>query len=347
MTRNEYIRQLVDQLSFLDEQAQSAALSFYDEMLDDLMEEGKSEAEAVAAMDPPAEIAERLRAESNHSPASAADASFERQTLTCDVSGLHTIRLEALNTPINVTPCTGSKVTLAYTSTLREHYEAVCQNGVLTLSCQARGGLSLRQIFGLYRPQPVELHLPPSACAALSLRTSNSPIDVKGEASSPFRFTSVTLNSSNGPLRLTHLHSNEGLNAQTRNGRIQAQGLESGGAMELATSNAPIQAETLAAREIRLATSNARLNAHQLTSQGALTLATSNGSIQVEQLQAAAITLRTSNGSIQGTLPGRQADWAITSRTSNASSSLPTEQPGEKPLSVRTSNGAIRLGFEA
>ena len=63
MTRQEYLDQLAQALDFLEEDARTAAMLFYAEMLDDRMEDGMDEASAVAAMEAPRDIAARLRAE--------------------------------------------------------------------------------------------------------------------------------------------------------------------------------------------------------------------------------------------------------------------------------------------
>ncbi len=63
MTRDAYLRELAEKLQFMEEEPRRALLDFYAEMLDDRMEDGMDEASAVAAMESPAAIAERQKAE--------------------------------------------------------------------------------------------------------------------------------------------------------------------------------------------------------------------------------------------------------------------------------------------
>ena len=65
MTRKEYLETLAAQLSFIPEPQRRAILDYYEEMVDDRMEDGMDEASAVAAMENPETIAERLRTEGN------------------------------------------------------------------------------------------------------------------------------------------------------------------------------------------------------------------------------------------------------------------------------------------
>ncbi|MBR0320587.1 MAG: DUF1700 domain-containing protein, partial [Clostridia bacterium] len=63
MTRNEYLTELNRALDFLDAESRQATLSFYAELLDDRIEEGMCEEEAVSAMEKATVIAERMRQE--------------------------------------------------------------------------------------------------------------------------------------------------------------------------------------------------------------------------------------------------------------------------------------------
>ena len=77
MTRTEYIRQLMEELSFLPEENCREAVAFYMEMLDDRMEDGMEEEKAVAAMEAPKEIARRIREEGGYGEENREESSEE------------------------------------------------------------------------------------------------------------------------------------------------------------------------------------------------------------------------------------------------------------------------------
>lgn len=66
MTRKEYLEELEGKLDFVPAGQKKALLDYYEEMMDDRMEDGMDEASAVAAMESPSTIAERLKAEGNY-----------------------------------------------------------------------------------------------------------------------------------------------------------------------------------------------------------------------------------------------------------------------------------------
>ena len=60
MTKQEYLAELRAALSDLSAEEASRACAFYEEMIDDRMEAGEDERDAVAAMEPPAVAASRI-----------------------------------------------------------------------------------------------------------------------------------------------------------------------------------------------------------------------------------------------------------------------------------------------
>lgn len=60
MTKQEYLAELRAALSDLSAEEDSRACAFYEEMIDDRMEAGEDERDAVAAMEPPAVAASRI-----------------------------------------------------------------------------------------------------------------------------------------------------------------------------------------------------------------------------------------------------------------------------------------------
>ena len=457
MTRDEYMRELTEKLSFMEEGPRQALLDFYSEMLADRMEDGMDELSAVAAMESPEEIAARQRAEwgekapeaekpkeaaaepmdddalrfssladsvlkategilrqaqdtaekaqqgaeelqnalekdmegddwaqvaqklrntaeaaehkdldglarklreaadSVQSKATAAtDGDYEQVVFTCPVGQLRGVRLECGEMPIQVKPCEGNQAKLTYYTRKEEPYEAAVQNGVLTLKKIEENGFGKGRFhlsilsgvikIGWTKPAPtVELELPPDALVDLLAHTSNASIRVGGMQA----LCDVELKTSNSRIALENVTC-KALEAHTSNGRLVLENVSSRKAFTGATSNARIEGENLkSGGEMRLTTSNSRLNLDGASSASHMTLVTSNGSVQVSRLfPGGTLEMRTSNGSITGILPGRQSDWSIQSHTSNGRNSLPTQQPGNKPLNVRTSNGSINLRFE-
>lgn len=139
------------------------------------------------------------------------------------------------------------------------------------------------------------------------------------------------------------------LRAQTKNSGISCQKMMCG-QLELMTTNAGIKCEQVNAQNIQLTTSNASVKLKEVAARKELRVKTSNAGIHFENISANSINFETTNSGIKGTLPGRAEDYAITSHTSNGKNTLPeswnVDNPSAKQLSVRTSNGSIKIFFE-
>ena len=278
---------------------------------------------------------------------------YQQMVFSCPADQLRTVRLECNEMPIQVKPAEGNDARLIYYTCENDPYEAEMQNGILTLQ-SADGGSGHKGRFsfsmlggiiklGWNKPTPtVELFLPPDALVDLLAHTGNCSIKVNGMNA----LCDTDLKTTNSRIALESVTCMR-LEARTTNARIVLEQVNAKQNIQCTTSNSRIESRQVrCGGNITLTTSNSRITAEATAARGELNLTTSNSSMDVNALSADAITLRTSNGSISGTLPGRMSDWAIKSSTSNGSNSLPADQPGPKPLRVRTSNGSIRVRFE-
>lgn len=276
---------------------------------------------------------------------------YERREVTCPAEAVHAVRLGVTNMPIAIKAAEGNEITLVYYTSERHPYRAAVEEGALTLRSEEKENSrgfrfsffndGMKLIWN--QPSPtVELFLPSGALLDLKAHTSNGSIrleEVRG-------LCDAELETSNSRISVRQV-TVKTLEARTSNSRLVLEDVESKQLIRGKTSNARIEANAVkAGGEIVLGTSNGRMNLENVSAAGALTATTSNASMQADRISAAAVTLRSSNGAIRGTLPGRQADWAIVSSNSNGKNSLPRQQAGEKPLNVHTSNASIDIRFE-
>ncbi len=350
MTRNEYLQELSQALSFLDENTRNNTVAFYAEMLDDRIEEGMTEEAATADMERIETIAARLRGEYQSAPkVDAVLESYVRQEVVLDGSDISDITISASNMPVVVTPSNNSQVKLVYYTSEQDKYTVSCRNGHLSLTHVQTGAIvnftglmdALRMAFGKRVAPTIELNIPKDLLVDLSVSTSNGSISLENLSS----LCNTTLRTTNGRITLLQL-SAKLLQAQSSNGRVQAENLKLKQSSRIQTSNARIEALRISCeQDLTISTSNGRANADHVHAVGQLSITTSNGAINSTDIKGSDITLRTSNGRITANMPGRQSDYAIQSSTSNGNNNLPKNSEGMIPLSVRTSNGAIDVNF--
>lgn len=128
------------------------------------------------------------------------------------------------------------------------------------------------------------------------------------------------------------------------NGQISVSGMEQLTKLTCDTSNASVHLNRVKAGSVTVDTSNAQI---QLTGVTASTIdaGSSNGSINFSSLSSPDITLDTSNSSIKGDIAGRETDYTIHTDTSNGSCTPRSRSGGGKRLVANTSNGSISITF--
>ncbi len=114
------------------------------------------------------------------------------------------------------------------------------------------------------------------------------------------------------------------------------------------TSNGKLQLSDITTRDFVAKTTNASVTARNIYTDDSITLESSNGRIDIEDLLAGKeLSLITNNASITGSIRDSMRNYSIQSKTSNANNNLPEDMSGgPKDLTVKTSNGPIKLTFD-
>ena len=277
---------------------------------------------------------------------------YQRCTFTCDADDLRGVNLSCSDMPVRVTGCDGSKATLIYYTCEIDPYQASVENGILYLrrleTSHGAGRFALNIFGGMLRfawnksSPTVELFLPRDALVDLTVHSSNASV----KADDLRALCQVEAHTSNSRVSIKNITC-KALTAQTSNGRVELENVSSKLSIRGKSSNGRIVAQMVkSGADLNLQTSNGRIVMEDSNASGELSLITSNSHVEISRSNAPSINLRTSNGGVRGTLPGVQTDWNIVSSTSNGHNSLPTRQPGQKSLTVRTSNGSIDVHFE-
>lgn len=274
---------------------------------------------------------------------------YDQHIFTCAPEGILFISLIAQDMPIRIFPSPDDQIHLTYYSHPEDIYTARVDENVLQLypnhPRKKRGPFSrpTRHWWQRLRVGPaVELALPKEKSCALYANSCNAAIHLTGLKA----LESITLETSNARITAENILC-QAMEMNTCNAPLALYQIESQSCIRGKTSNGRITGEKLtAAADIFLHTSNGNMHLAQCSAQEGSAYMTSNGGMNVQNLNSKSISLRTNNGSIRGTLPGPITAWKIDSSTSNGRNSLPGSLPGEKPLSVYTSNGNIDIIFE-
>ncbi len=128
------------------------------------------------------------------------------------------------------------------------------------------------------------------------------------------------------------------------NGSVLVNDMEQVSKLTCDTSNGSIRLNNVHADSVIADTSNAQIELTQVTSPN-VNANSSNGRITLKDLASPDVTLDTSNAAIKGNILGAEQDYNIHTSTSNGSCSPSSRSGGTKKLAATTSNGSIDLVF--
>lgn len=346
MDKAAFLDRLRASLAPLTDTEREDAVTYYDEWIDDRMQDYACSAdEAVGSLSSPEEIAASIL--ENHSPKQEPKqqpASEGTSVMTADANQVRRIMIRSKNTAVSIKPSGSNELTLRYSESEFHRYDCVLEGGVLTLELRPSVRFFDWRIGLIITPRhTIELSVPQDFAASIDTQTSNASLGMEGIT----LWGTLRLHTSNEKLSAGSLEAKE-MDLHTSNSRLTAESLRSEGTITLRTSNGRIEARELrAGKSLNIQTSNGRVKADALTGDVSIRIQSSNSPLQVSGLDAKNVTLLTSNASIAGSVRGNAADYTVHSGTSNGKNSLSGHKgSGEKVLDAHTSNSSISIDFE-
>ncbi|MBQ2766503.1 MAG: DUF4097 family beta strand repeat protein [Clostridia bacterium] len=364
MTKAEFIAKLNEALSSLSVNARQDAILFFTEQIDDLIDEGKTEDQAVDALgDFHALVAALYKEEQASRSGENRDTQTvrgesnrpEARSFTTDKRP-STIVLTETNCAVQILPSPDHKIHLEYEITRQIDVTITCDHDRLTYTAREIFPVFHFHIFGR---KPVSLYLPADYLPDLEIKTGNAPLRAGNISCDTANFKT-----GNASLSLAHITAKK-LTAQTSNAPIRAEHFTADlvklntsnaslttthctcSSLSCKTSNGTLLTEHCSLNTLNAVTSNGKNTAEHITAD-IVNLTSSNGTVRLQNAEVKEITLITSNGSINAILPGSIADYRIDAQTSNGKSSLPPHKAtGEKSLKASTRNGKINVMFNA
>lgn len=326
MKKNDFLTKLVRALIELNEDDILQITEYYTELINDGVEQGLTEDEAIEKFGLVEDIAARIKEDyGKFAKADMTKKTWESSYESAyEAAGpVHTIRIKAECTPVIVRPSSSKTARVIYSP--REGMDRISfheDGGVLTFEHSINKFYLWRFIGINIREQPITVEIPVDFDGEITLITSNAYVTAKD---------------------MNHLKS---LRMESSNSSLTAENLTSL-STKLKSSNGKLNMHRLKGRTLDATTSNARIGADGCVMDESITFTTSNGKIEIEDIASKNIELVSSNGAIKGTISGDMREYAIYSKTSNASNNLPNmDYPDEdKTLKVKTSNAKIDIKF--
>ena len=339
MEKKAFMQALRRGLARLPEEERLRALAFYEEAIDDRMEDGMTEAEAVAAMGSPEDIVREALGQAEAEPRPAGRAPGKDVRLwSCAAEGIREVTLAELNRDVKVLPAAQGDLRLEYEEAPDEDMEISAEDGALRI--RRRGRERLCWAWRRHKAATV-LRLPEGLAANLTAIAENGDVCAEGLSLAG----SATLRTKNGDVCAKRLAAGNALLASL-NGDVELKAARVGAAV-LSDKNGDISAEDVRCASLRAEDAKGDVELKDVAVEGDVFARTTMGDVAFDRLSAGArIELHSMMGDVAGTFLGPRSRYAVSAATKLGDIDLPRHTDGEVPLVLSTEMGDIHIGFE-
>lgn len=386
MKRREFLDRLMNNLSTLTPEDRNQVEEYYNELLDDALEDGAEESDILGNFGSPEEIAKQIladhqqqagKATPDKATTSAAGLTAEQETghdRTNSPSAtlpspqeytayqpVHALFIEAEDASISVIPSNRPTPKIIFTGYNPQMDVVDCSetNGVLRFSQRCRRTLFS---FHWFRPQrQILVELPASFDGDIHVQSTNDSIEAQDLSALKslhcsttnaritalnIQATKVELASRNGGVRLKEIVADE-IDARTTNAAVKAERCHSEQQMSLKSCNGAVQAESCNCQKVSLSSTNGTVRAEKLSG-SVIHMETKNAAVRAEDIAGSEIRLETKNGAIRAVVRGDEKEYDVDTRTTNGNCNIRNcERPAAtKRLYAHTTNGTIHVVFQ-
>ncbi|NCA96870.1 MAG: hypothetical protein EOM77_01605 [Bacteroidia bacterium] len=206
---------------------------------------------------------------------------------------------------------------------------------------------NVRLFYFSLTPRTMTITIPVDYDGSLNINTTNAVIDVNeisiaGE---------LKLESINGYVTIDNVDVGEDILVQTTNSKIEVNNSTVVGDVQAHSQNALIKLLDVTADNVDAQTTNGKIQAETMHVANKMSLTTTNGQVAVSDIDVGEeIRLVTTNGEVSGNVKGPSSDYDVNSQTTNGTNNLAgyndqTPTTNDKILYVRTYNGVINITF--
>lgn len=343
MGKEKFIDELKYKLNYLSEEEISKVVTYYSEIIDDKIEDGMTEEDAVLSLGSMDEIEEIIRTEAgNYKKENNFQGERKRYICKNDVKLIH---VNDKNTSIEINPTSENKIYIEYYEDKYSEYDILENEDTVLIKKIAYprfmffGGFLMNS----FTNTRMVINIPLKAMVKkLDISTTNGYINCID-----LNVPRIELESSNGRMNIKNIEALKGIKMHTTNGGLNITNLKSGNMIECNTTNGAIVLQDVGtADDIELKTTNGAVKINSVASKN-LTVKTSNGSIKFDGVEVnESIDLKSTNSAIRGSINGKMTEFNIISKTTNGKNNLPGSlKSGDKNLTAVTSNGSINIEF--
>ena len=339
MNKTDFLEKLKKGLAPISGNERQSVLDYYDEMISDRIENGKTEEEAVAELGSPESVVENILAEFAVSGEKNMK-KYEKTERKVGIDGKSKLKVKCEIEKINVTATDGNEIVFTYYEGEKLQHDLTDKDGEVVLETRNKTWFFRR--FGLDKDMfMIDVAVPRAFSGDLILEAATGAINVRDL----LKVKELRAKVSTGSIRAEKLKAEKAF-FETSTGSVTVNGAEILGDAEIKATTGSVKAENVKAGgrlEVNVTTGSLKCDAEA----GKLALKATTGDVKFSVKNADEIYVKCAMGSVKGTVSGAESEYDIHSSATMGKSNL-SERTGTtgKKLTVITTTGSINVNFE-
>lgn len=360
MTKIEFLEQLEASLRGINIVDRVRSLDYFSEMIDDAIESGMSEADAVASLGGVDEIAQRIAEEAPESPLRAEKPTVggvrEGSSAPVD-SEFSSIRIRVRESDVRIIRASDGECRVDCTDHERVYHRVFTENGVLNVECtDERRWYERFKAFN--KDLEVRIYLPDREFDSLDIETLSGDIEVTGD----FAFTSARAKTLSGDVEFfapvrggLELSSTSGdvhsegkceldeLNVHSISGDVKLRGFVCAGSAEAGSTSGDIECADITCENSSFKSVSGDVKLKNVLCADKLGISSTSGDVRFENCDGKSIELGSISGDIKGSL---MSGKHFTAKSLSGSIRLPKDNPEHNgECFAKTVSGSINLSI--
>lgn len=339
MNKTDFLEKLKKGLAPISGNERQSVLDYYDEMISDRIENGKTEEEAVAELGSPESVVENILAEFAVSGEKNMK-KYEKTERKVGIDGKSKLKVKCEIEKINVTATDGNEIAFTYYEGEKLQHDLTDKDGEVVLETRNKTWFFRR--FGLDKDMfMIDVAVPRAFSGDLILEAATGAINVRDL----LKVKELRAKVSTGSVRAENLKAEKAF-FETSTGSITVSGAEILGDAEIKATTGSVKAENVKAGgrlEVNVTTGSLKCDAEAEK----IALKATTGDVKFSVKNADEIYVKCTMGSVKDTVSGAESEYDIHSSATMGKSNL-SERTGTtgKKLTVITTTGSINVNFE-
>lgn len=297
MRKEEFLTALRAGLTGLLPEGVEKLLEFCSEMIDDRMEDGLTEEEAVAAAGSLDELIQQAKTEllpvktANFTEKSTFGDTLRTYTAESSICGI--IANCDYTADFKLLPSENGTCRVECMESEKICYSVTTENNVLHIECADRRTLFSRYKFSkAQRHATVRVYLPQGTYKSLEVETTSGDIALKNA-----KCSTIELCSTSGDITLENVQSSKKTHAETTSGKVQFINLEAT-ELEIHTASGKVSSENIKCTTLQIGTASGEVHLTHVKSSNTIEVDTASGKVSLENTSSAVLHVDTISGEI-------------------------------------------------